>query len=293
MKLKLLTGASALTLGMLVASAASAADLTRPATMPTPDPGIVGYLDLHGGGEADTVTFEGLDPNTYSYGIIGGSGRGVIDISPTMSTQLDAWFDTFVESSGGAGSTSSDSGVAGHLTWHPSEQDSIGVLGSIGTAAYLGGIMGNVGIEAARDFGNWRLYGQAGVSRGLSGEASDRDVSDLYATLAADYFVDPNLMLSGNIGVDRLSYDSGTEGAELSWGAKVEFKPDMSPVSFYLSYEGFGWDDTRDGAAYEHAVEHTFLAGIRIPFGTDSLQNLQNRVGLSDMNPIFGDFTNH
>lgn len=292
MKLTLTTGVSSLVLGMLAASAASAADLTEPAVVPVTEPGIVGYVDLHGGGEADIWAFEGQDTNTYTYGIIGGAGRGVVDISPTVSTQLDAWFETYTEGNGNGAGTSSDSGIADHLTWHPSQQDSIGVLGSIGASAYWDGLFGNAGVEAARDFGGWRLYGQAGIAHGLTGRAADLDTNDLYATLNADFFVNPNLMVSGNIGGDHFTVNTGYDGLEVSFGGKLEFKPDTSPVSLYVAYEGYAWAETHDGAAYDHGLDHTIFAGIRIPLGTDSLQTLQNRVGLSDMNPMFGDSIN-
>lgn len=312
MRHKLLVGASAFALGVAIVSAAGAADLGQPAAAAPADP-VTGFVDLHGGFVAEGVsddnysnygaTYENSDSYSKRGFTFGGDARGVINIAPSASVQADSWFDISrpAYDDGGYNSLYTVGGIAAHLSWHPSDRDIVGVLGSVGIVD--GDIDGNIGLEAAHSGDNWRLYGQIGAVKFLASDGysnNDYSFSDFYAALEGDYFVNPNLMLSANLGVSEgtSSEDSGYYGGTnhlLSWGAKAEFKPDNSPISFYVAYLGSRPTGTFTGD-YGYGVEnysatnHKFLVGLRLPFGDGggTVQSLQNNVGLSDLNPDYG-----
>jgi hypothetical protein len=283
---------------LAAAAGATAADFGSPGpVMPDAQP-IAGYVDVHGGGLFGTDTYSDAVPpdetETASGGIVGGAGRGAFTLGPGLTVQGDAWFDSFSLNVGGTDYQSSETGVGGHLAWHvPGGDDTLGVLASLGTnSSWDDGFYSNIGVEAVHNAGNWRLYGQAGWTRGLTGDAAANADSDLYAALEAEYFINPNLFVSASLGADRSTWPGAAQN-ELSWGARVEFKPDASPVSFYVAYQGWGWStDYPTRPATDTGVEHEILVGLRVPFGVNTLQDMQTRVGLSDMNAIFGDFTN-
>ena len=166
------------------------------------------------------------------------------------------------------------------------------MLGSVGMEGE-DGFSGNLAVEAAHSWDNWRLYGQAGMARGLSGWNADHNVNDLYAVLSAEYFVNPNLMLSGLFGVSRYTSENTPDtytDDQLHWGAEVDFKPDNSPVTFYGAYHGVSTNEHYSTDAFNYtSTNHTFLVGVKLPFGADSVQTLQNTVGLKDFNNLFGD----
>ena len=105
----------------------------------------------------------------------------------------------------------------------------------------------------------------------------------------------PNLAVSANVGY--AVFDPGTASSEpnTTWGARLEYKPDAAPVSVYAAYEGQAVSVpsfvSGPPAPYtaETVLQHTFYIGLRVPLGKTTVQDLDDRVGLVDMNPIFGD----
>ena len=85
---------------------------------------------------------------------------------------------------------------------------SASVLASAGIGGSYDGTVGNVGVEGVINSDNFRLYSQLGLTAGLSGDAANVE-RDVYATLSADYFVDPNFVLSANIGADNWTQSNG------------------------------------------------------------------------------------
>lgn len=274
----------------MVAGPALAADLMQPPevtpAMMSPSP-IVGYVDLHVGGEQyDENYSDGTD--SYSYFNFGGMGAAAIQLDPSLSTQFDAWSNTSNETDS-SGDSYTYTGIAGHLTWHTGPGTEVGVMGSIGTDG--DGLNGTVAVEGATNIDNFRLYGQAGVVHGLTGYDAEYDESQLYAAVEGDYFVNPDLMLSGNIGASTETENDEDNYSALSWGLKAEFKPQGSPVSFYGAYQGIRYAD--DSSSDYTSVDNVFAVGIRVPFGAGSIEDLQNAVGLSDMNPDYGALLAH
>ena len=275
-------------LAILVATAASADDYSAP--LPSTST-VAGYVEGHGAWESGWSTH--YDPSaggtgTWSDTQIGGSARGALLFGPNWSVQGDSWTDTEV------GSGEMEGGVAGHVTWRSTDGVAmLGVFGSLGQGGWETGQVGTGGVEAVLNGTRWRFYGQAGVAGGLAGNASAQGERDIYATLSADYFFNPNFFVSANLGADNWTENSGDASPEVTWGAKIEFKPATSPVSFYAAYEGYGFKSTyHDTPAYDQGVDNVFFAGLRIPLGAGTLQQMQRTVGLADLNPMFGDTIN-
>ena len=291
MNLKLILGCSALAFAALGATAAAAADAGKGSpSVPT----IAGYIEGHGAWEWGSSTNYNPNPGpTYPWSDrqFGGSARAAIHVVPNWSFQGDAWTATAFFPDGSSGS---DSGVSGHVTWRSMNGAAmIGVLGSLGSGGFNSGDFGTAGLEAVINANRWRFYGQAGVAAGLTGDASSAGERDVYGTLSANFFFTPNFFLSANIGTDRWTQSNGDSSSEITGGAKLEFKPDMSPVSFFVAYEGFGFrSDYGATTNYDKGTDQIVLAGIRIPLGVNSLHDLQSAVGLADLNPLFGDLIN-
>ena len=271
---------------------ASAADFGGTASSLPP---IVGYIEAHGGGDSGYSTH--YDPSadgagTWSDYIFGGSGHVGIVVYPSFSVQGDVWSDTFVATDDSG--TGTDSGIGGHVTWRsPDGAMMFGLLGSVGHGGSDDGVVDNFGAEAVLSGDSWRLYGQAGVTSGVSGDAASSGERDTYATVSADYFLTPNFVVSANIGGDNWTQSNGDSSPELSWGARVEFKPDASPVSFFVAYQGLGFrSNYHDQSAYDQGAIGEVLAGIKVPFGATTLQDTQRAAGLADLNPSFGDLVN-
>ena len=287
--------------GLVTAAHAAGA---QPAPAPADAPAFTGYIDVHAGLEgASSAYYDPTLDDSYDFRgpTIGGAARGVIDVAPQLSTQVDVWGDFNALQETGAPSYytygTTNVGVGDHLTWHPTENDAVGVLGSIGEGGgyyyYGGGFSGNLAVEAAHTGDNWRIYAQAGAVKGLTGYLSYCNMMDLYANLEAEYFINPNLMLAANAGAHQMTltdspYTSTENG--LFWGAKVEFKPDQLPASFYVAYKG-----TNQTVGYSEypsesykGVDNQVLVGLRVPLGGDSVQALENKDGLKDYNPTYG-----
>jgi hypothetical protein len=274
---------------------------------PTPETApwlFTGYIDLHGGFEAwhEDGTFDFFS-DTYwdnaNEGLFGAAGRAAIALSPAWSIQLDAWINWYSVSghySEGSGYqefydySTSLPGFGGHLTYHTPGGSLIGILASIGDSWDGYGSAANVGIEAAHEFGNWRLYGQTGYTFGTGGEAAFDAATDWYAAGSTAYYFDPNLAVSVNGGIDLSSDNTGSGTTTFTWGARIEHKLASLPISGYLAYQGWCWDGSDPGgAATWNGTSHAFIAGVRFTFNQPTLRALNQAVGLVDMNSVYGD----
>jgi hypothetical protein len=264
---------------------------------------ISGYVDLHGGW--DGGRYSGVEnccePNHYTWngGVFGGAGRVAVGLSPSMSAQADVWTNVYTGSGSGNqdgpynfGYTNTYSGIAGHLSWR-TEGQLIGVLASYGNEADTG-TLGTVGAEAVYNLSNLRFYGQIGVSSGLSGSVADDSARDWYARGVTAYYLTPNFALSANLGYDTWSDNShgGTTINSPIWGARLEYKPDSMPVSGFVAYAGRNWSGSNQNSGRWSIAENAVIVGIRVLYdsnGKTTLRQLGEGVGLSDVNPSYGD----
>ncbi len=291
-------------LGFLAAASACGASTVLaadPGYIAPPSSGIVGYVDIHGGfgaGSEDFTAgpFSGTDE--WDSKNFGGAGRVAVPVDHFL-LQFDAWFNTWFGSGTETaffGSSDYDwsqnqGGVAAHLAWLL-DGTMIGGLVSIGSdmSDYrIDGQYANTALEGMVDFENVRLYGQVGYTAAVAGDATSENVHAVYAHGVIGYYIDPNLVLSANLGVNQYTEDGGEEVFNnLLWGARVEKRFEGTPISAYLAYSGWGWDGSDPDETW-NGTEHGIFAGVRVAFGDSSLQDLDHTVGLTDMNPIYGD----
>ena len=82
-----------------------------------------------------------------------------------------------------------------------------------------------------------------------------------------------------------------------NWGVRVERKHDVAPFSGYLAYQGRYW--TGGNNLYPNfpdsssGSQHAVVVGIRALLNAATLQELDDSVGLTDMNQMFGDWLPH
>jgi hypothetical protein len=277
--------------GLLAAAGpALATDFSNMVYSPHP---ISGYVELRGGVESGSGSNSWDGPWTENGGVFGGAGRVAVGLSPNLTVQADAWTNVFSGTSDVYGSYSdSYSGIAGHLSWRTMEGHLIGVFVSAGAEGY--GAFGTIGVEGVHNYGNWRFYGQAGVSGGFGGQAADESARDWYARGVVSYFFNPNLVLSGNLGIDQATDTSfgGTTIDGSTWGARLEYKPETMPVSVFAAYQGWHWSGSDHDPSTWDGTEHALVAGVRILYdsnGQTNLRQMANSVGLSDMNHAYGE----
>ena len=80
----------------------------------------------------------------------------------------------------------------------------------------------------------------------------------------------------------------------MTWGARIEKKFEGMPFSVFAAYQGWSWDGSNDTSWEWSGTSHAILVGLRFAFGdgTETLQDLDNTVGLRDMNSEYGDLPN-
>lgn len=282
---------------MIVASASTA---NAASSSVSSYPLFYGYLDLHGGydtwSERGTYCAPGAIPYKYeAHGsVFGGSGHVAVALSPDFSFQADAWGNSWQGTATYTEPAYYDRyhydnvfpGIAGHLTW----REKGGIFASYGRDPNWGDFA-TVGLEAFHDFGKWRYYGQVGYTGAVNGYASNFNAKDWYGQGVVSYYFDPGLALSANFGADHYSDDTwgGLSGTGLNWGTRVEYKFASMPVSTYVAYQGWHWSTSDHYPDSWHGTEHTFIVGLRVLFGGKTLREIDQHVGLTDMNAIYGE----
>lgn len=228
---------------------------------------------------------------TYSFNgyLLGGAAR----VNAWLSDQVSAQFDLSGEmlNGGDPDGESSDYSVleaAAHVNWRTSDL-LLGVFGSVGAmsdsdyAALGDGSFATIGGEAMSTMDKIQLYGQVGYTKGF-GDVDD--VSALYARGEIRYFVNPNMMLSADIGAARVEYGKSDQIDAVRWGAKAEYRFDDSPISIYAAYQGNYQTESDED---EEWTVHTALVGIKFNFGSDTLEDAaKSGATLHDYNPITG-----
>jgi hypothetical protein len=268
------------------------------------NPIISGYFDVHGGyyGGYDDWYWLGVPNSSAKYNgtDLGAIARTSVQINSNFSVQGDAWLNNYHYKTGTDFTTTNYSGVGFHATFKPTNTDQAGFVESLGnfnSVGYLNNKFNNIGVEWVHDFDNWRIYSQIGYVSEIDGVATHANFKDFYGTVVATYYFSPNFSLSSNFMIDRLTSTDGIKywpnvSNDLAWGSKVEYKIDNLPLIGYVGYHGNSYHENYySGQGLSLAIESTIIVGIKIPFGQDTIKNLDRHVGLADLNPIFGDFT--
>ena len=261
--------------------------------MYSPHP-MSGYLELGAGGWGAKLEENPGGSFTSKATVFDAAARLGFGISPNISGQVDVWS---VMQSRLAGSTATQIqawGAAVHFSWRKMQGGLIGVFVSTGTRQFAESLFGAVGLEAVHNYGNFRISGQVGTAAGIDGDAADISDRDNYVAGTLSYFFHPNLVLTGLLGFDQRTYTSsgGPTINNTSWGARLEYKPDDGPASFFVAYRGRYYTGDTNFPSTFNGVYHQVTGGVRFFYDSNnqtSLRQMANSVGLIDMNGLYGE----
>jgi hypothetical protein len=252
--------------------AAMAADPYVPpliAPSPVPAPTWSGVLGLYGGGGQ----IEDDDDPYRIFGLHGAANVPLGNHNLQFGGVGEMGIETDSDTYGGAG-------LEAHL-YRRGVSHAYGVLGSVlfNQEDDDWNIHGVAGAEAAfyPGSGNLTLVGQGGYIFGIDSEGNDGIGHGWFARGVAQFFLTPNRKLQGEVAyLTGSESDDGDHVNLLAVGAEVEHKF-ASPLSLFASWDGVWGNNTTDDDTY---TSHTFLAGVRVYFGQDTLLS-NNRSGAS------------
>lgn len=258
-------------------------------------PGWTGYFDLGAGFDVGRMSGDAFDTYTWDALEVHGAGHGAVDVNPHTRLQLDGWFTGWSTDYSDTGTENTlDAAIGGHLSFQGPNGGQFGPFASLATSQSLDGQYVNGGFEATHWAGNMRLYGQAGYTTAIGGAAGADGHHDLYAAGVLSYYCRPNTAISGFLKVDHETGGDGSDTYALTgfgWGARLEFKPETHPMSFYLAYVGDTWSGSWTGAGDGlRGIDQQILVGVRLPLGGPRTPaELDRAVGLTDMNVLYGE----
>jgi hypothetical protein len=199
-------------------------------------------------------------------------GRANIWLAPQFSVQVDAWDEELYFNT--PTNDISIYGAAMHLSLRDPSSYLLGALISIGESFNIG--YASAGANGQVYLGNTTLYGQAGY-------AWDRDgigQSAPYVHLVARQFLNPDVMLEGQVGWADVDFGGG--GSDLwRWAARIEAKVPQAPLSVYAEYQGMSFDGNGNS-------ENAIVGGIRLLSMPTLQANDREGATLVDYNPLFG-----
>jgi hypothetical protein len=251
--------------------------------------GWTGYLDFGFTGVFGSEWVTGSPSAGWGAAGVYGSGAAAFHLAPDFTVQGDAaagYWSNYDEA-GNRWSFNTDD-FAAHASWHPAADVLLGAFASYGgesdDANYYA-----FGVEAQRWIGDTRLYGQLGFVGNASGEAT----TNLgYGEAVITRYLTPNFSLSAFAGYDHETGNDGSPwvGEDFNWGGRVEMKSSNSPLTVYFAYQGLYTTGSYIGDVPYYAFTQYASVGLRLPFGADAttLKSLDQSVGLTDMNPWFG-----
>jgi hypothetical protein len=277
----------------VLAAAAAVVLAGFPATgFAAPASGWTGYLDLSFGGFWGSESGNYFDSYSWNGTELHGAGKVAFDVAPSLTLQADLWATDWLEhKSDGSSNAWLIGGAAVHASWHPSAITLIGAFASYGPNGE-NGTYDTLGVEAQHWMGDTRFYGQVGHLTEI--DRYDAGFADTYAEGVATHYINPNLSFAGFFGYDRSTggNSGGWVSDEWNWGARVEYKPAKLPVSLYATYQGFAMNGNWLASSNTYrAGDNEVTVGLRVPLGggAGTLKSLDQTVGLTDMNPSYGE----
>ena len=262
---------------MVMSTGAGAADLHA---SKAPDdkaaPRISGYIGFYAGASwadaFDNIATSCEPSDTAS--VTGAVGAANLWLADRMSLQVTAQTERASAFQLGpvCGQEGSRAGhvIGAHLAWRDPSSHSLGVFAAATKSNnwYIDsthtGALG--GLEAQRYFGSTTLYGQVG----FGGQSSDPDfmLDDYwFARGVVRHFINPNHRISGEVSFAAGTDDTDGESLEIwGWGVGLERRHEGTPFSGSLEYAG----DLISGFRGT-SVQHSFLFGLKIHFGTQTL----------------------
>jgi hypothetical protein len=237
--------------------------------------GVVGYLEAYAGylyqdfgDEDEEIPF-------------GAGARMAVPLAAAWSAQFDIWGDGSYD----LGDDSKDyfGGLAAHLTGRSGGLLG-GVFASYGYVTDQEGSYVNFGVEGGANAANFAFLGQLGYMIPVDGEDADEDGELIYGHARLLLYCNPDLVFGFEGGYFTYE-DDDSDFDGFTWGASVEAKASGSPVSVFARYQGASIAFAGDS---EDDIEHAGLLGLRFAFGADTIQELNEAVGLADFNPLYG-----
>jgi hypothetical protein len=263
----------------LSGGSAFAADAARPIFTPPPPPPspLSGYVEIYANGT--NAEYWG---SPYSPWVgLGGAARVNHWLMPNASVQVDFQANVQAES---------DSWYYGEYEvatfLHANRRTDTHLLGLFGGFAmsndysfegWTGNFVG--GLEGQAYLGNITLYGQVGVFKHIF-SYEDYDTLFWFGNLEGRFFLTPNTKLAANVGFATGRIDTGDSYSLVNFGAEIEQKFGMSPVSLFARY---------DGVVYGGYNDNTVKGGVRLMLNQPTLLD-QDRKGATlkvDMAPIY------
>ena len=232
-------------------------------------------ISLGGGLEQVTDSFSDNVNGSLLFGEarVGGLfGRGV-----TFQVDVHSSYDNYGDFNGGLDSGFT-SGVAGHLGLQLGPH-MIGLMASTGTShdSDRWETMAGEGVYAVTD--TVKLAAQAGWSRNTGGSG---DAPYIHGVL--QYALDPNWLVSANIGYVRPSSEDGHDDV-VRYGAKLEMALNES-LSASLEYQGLWRNEHENGGpANDVNIDNRIMAGLHFHIGGGGLAGVSP---LHDFNYVSG-----
>lgn len=233
---------------------------------------------------------------------LGIDGRLGINITDTVTMQLDAWAVhtrnrmSGSDTDGAVGYDWQNTNFGGtvHTTVHLNDfyvGGAVGVGGYNYTAWMATGdvhddhLYGTVALEAGVLGEGYRIDGQLGYTDSLYQNRFDDKLKTVFGGLAATYYFAPNLSASG--AVVGVLQETGRKAALLTFEGR--YRPEASPVILSLALAAQFDNSSLDGDTYRGAGQ-AISFGLKLPFGSEqsSLQDLDRSVGLSLYQPYYG-----
>jgi hypothetical protein len=296
--------------GLLIANGALtsetlAADMSpvyKAAPPQAKDQGVDGFIDLYAGWQWWKWNPEDFPPGKGNQGGLGAAARVNWWINSPWAIQLDAqsewWGKTRIFGDASGGWTGTVTGqMAAHIAWRDPNRyafslllgqfahDDAGGDNTLGWANY-----GLIGGEAQFYFGDLTLYGQGGVllrqSCAINCEGVLKDI--WWVRGIGRYFFTAKDKLQAEFGYAEGTdtfHVPNTKGRITTWGAEYEHWIDKTPVSVWVGYRGWRFENTNE-VSYKTTANEVWV-GARLWFGTPSDLKAVDRRGATWDTPKF------
>lgn len=251
-------------------------------------PGTVSYnATLYGGvGHGDWTS---VSTGSWNLAVVGAEGHAG-KVSGNTGMQADLWGGASRYRTADDWTDSTYFFAAGAHLNKRSADGLVGGLVSIATApAGYRDTLINVAAEGQKDLGGVTIGGQAGYLKTIvmhdwaSGSLSAPGGWYLHGT--ARWFYDDNVMVAADAGYSSLTGAADQLAKVSRWGLRFEYKPESRPVSAFVAYQGYNWNQGSSGSA----LVNTVMVGLTFIGNGETLkQRYRGPAGLADLNPIYG-----
>jgi hypothetical protein len=263
--------------------------------------GVDGFIDLYAGWQWWQWNAEDWPPGKNDQGGFGAAARVNWWISAPFAIQLDAqtewWAKTqvFGPTGGNAGPITAQTAV--HIAWRDPNRYAFSLLLGQFVHDDVGGFAVDnwatytlIGGEAQSYWGDLTLYGQGGVLlRNSCSMVCEGTLTDIWWVRGVGrYFFTAKDKLQGEFGYAEGTdtfHVPNTKGRITTWGAEYEHWIDKTPVSVWVGYRGWYFDNTNN-TSYKTTANEVW-GGVRLWFGAPADLKTVDRKGATWDTPKF------